>query len=143
MTDFLEVAICGNNGKAPTRGTCYSAGYDLYSTLAMQVRAGVVNKIPLGISIATPAGTYGRIAARSGLAVKYGSQVLAGVIDADYRGEVVVIMTTLIDFEIREGDRIAQLVLEKYSAADIVVKNNVSQLGVTSRGDGGFGSTGN
>jgi dUTP pyrophosphatase len=93
------------------------------------------------ISIAVPAGTYGRVAPRSGLAVKHGIDTGAGVIDADYRGPVKVVLFNLSDkdFEIKEGDRIAQLILERIASPSVVV---VKELSETARGQGGFGSTG-
>ena len=90
-----------------------------------------------------PDGYYGRIAPRSGWALKYGIDTLAGVIDSDYRGEVGVILYNTdkaIPFNIKMGDRIAQIVFEKYYTFDIEVSDEISK---TSRGDGGFGSTGN
>jgi dUTP pyrophosphatase len=89
-----------------------------------------------------PDGYYGRIAPRSGWALKYGVDTLAGVIDSDYRGEVGVILYNTdkeIPFNIKMGDRIAQIVFEKYYTFDIEVSDEISK---TSRGDGGFGSTG-
>ncbi|CAG9938409.1 unnamed protein product [Clonostachys rosea f. rosea IK726] len=93
------------------------------------------------ISIACPAGTYGRIAPRSGLASKNFIDTGAGVIDADYRGEVKVLLFNHAetDFEIKEGDRIAQLVLERIYTPDVV---EVQELEESVRGAGGFGSTG-
>jgi len=83
----------------------------------------------------------GRVAPRSGLAVKHSIHTGAGVIDADYRGEVKVVLFNFsdIDFEIKEGDRIAQLILERIYTPDVKV---VPVLETTVRGDGGFGSTG-
>lgn len=93
------------------------------------------------MAIGCPEGTYGRIAPRSGLAWKHSIDVGAGVIDADYRGNVGVILFNFSDkdFEVKKGDRIAQLILEKISYCDIV---ETSDLDDTSRGEGGFGSTG-
>lgn len=116
--------------------------------------------IATGISITTPIGTYGRVAPRSGLALKSGISTGAGVIDADYTGPVGVILFnhSEIDFEgkknilyciylflclfnpVKKGDRIAQLILERIAAsAEISV---VDELNTTERGSGGFGSTG-
>ena len=86
-------------------------------------------------------GNYGRIAPRSGLAAKNSIDVGAGVIDSDYRGEVKVLLFNFseIDFKIAEGDRIAQMIIEKYT---ITALTEVETLDDTVRGDGGFGSTG-
>jgi dUTP pyrophosphatase len=93
------------------------------------------------IKISVPNGTYGRVAPRSGLAYKHGIDTMAGVIDADYRGPVGVILANLseTDFPVKIGDRIAQLIVERVVMPDVVV---VDQLEDTVRGAGGFGSTG-
>jgi dUTP pyrophosphatase len=130
------------NAVIPTRGTPGAAGYDLYSTDGFIIMPGHRVVIPTGLAIQLPAGTYGRIAPRSGLAVKHGVDVLAGVVDPDYTGElkVVLVNTDLRRaFMIRPGYRIAQLILENYSTAEIEETPYVEQ---TERGEEGFGSTG-
>lgn len=94
-----------------------------------------------GLSIACPPGTYARIAPRSGLAVKRGIDCGAGVVDADYRGPVGVVLFNFgaEDFVVEVGDRIAQLILEKVNMAPVA---EVEELAETARGAGGFGSTG-
>ena len=91
--------------------------------------------------MAIPLGNYGRIAPRSGLAAKHMIDVGAGVIDADYRGEVKVLLFNLsdTDFQVNAEDRIAQIIIEKYTPTQIV---EVEELSETNRGEGGFGSTG-
>lgn len=93
------------------------------------------------ISIAVPAGTYGRVAPRSGLASKHSIDTGAGVIDADYRGPVKVLLFNLsdVDFKIAVGERIAQLIIERILTPEVMV---VAELEETVRGAGGFGSTG-
>ncbi|THH01882.1 hypothetical protein EW026_g916 [Hermanssonia centrifuga] len=93
------------------------------------------------ISIAVPAGTYGRVAPRSGLASKFMIDTGAGVIDADYRGIVYVLLFNLSDkdFQVEEGDRVAQLIIERIYTPDVM---EVQDLDETLRGAGGFGSTG-
>jgi len=93
------------------------------------------------ISMAVPDGTYGRIAPRSGLASKHMIDTGAGVIDADYRGQVKVLLFNHgeKDFEVKEGDRVAQLVLERIYTPEVV---EVKELEESVRGAGGFGSTG-
>ena len=97
--------------------------------------------VSTGITVVLPPGVYGRVAPRSGLAVKYGIQVGAGVIDPDYTGEVKVVRFNHgdKDFEVKKGDRIAQLVLEKCDTPPI---EEISIVEDTDRGSGGFGSTG-
>ena len=118
-----------------------SAGYDLSSCETLTIPAGKKALVKTGLQIACPEGTYGRVAPRSGLAHKHFIDVGAGVIDADYRGEVGVILFNFgeQDFEIKPGDRIAQLILEKISLSEV---EEVDDLTVTERGAGGFGSTG-
>ena len=92
-------------------------------------------------AIAVPHDCYGRIAPRSGLAHKHFIDTLAGVIDADYRGNVGVILAnhSKVDFEVKHGDRIAQLILERIYTPEVV---ECDDLDATDRGAGGFGSTG-
>jgi dUTP pyrophosphatase len=125
----------------PSRATEFSAGYDLTSVMDVYIPDRGRVAIPTGISIRTPPDTYGRIAPRSGLALRHGIDVLAGVIDHDYSGEIVVILynTSDTDYFVKKGDRIAQLILEKIATPDVAV---VLELSDTERGDGGFGSTG-
>lgn len=133
--------IAGSAGKAPTRGSEFAAGYDLYSAEDKVIPARGRTVVKTGIKIAVPAGTYGRVAPRSGLAVKHGIDTGAGVIDADYRGEVGVVLFNLsdVDFEVKTHDRVAQLVLEQIVMPEVAV---VQALDETVRGAGGYGSTG-
>ena len=93
------------------------------------------------MAFAIPVGNYGRIAPRSGLAAKHSIDVGAGVIDADYRGELKVLLFNFADkdFSINPCDRIAQMIIEKYSPTELI---EVTDLESTERGAGGFGSTG-
>ncbi|GEQ71299.1 hypothetical protein JCM33374_g4981 [Metschnikowia sp. JCM 33374] len=142
-SEELKVALLSEKATVPTKGSAFAAGYDLYASEEAIIPAQGQGMVATDVSIAVPIGTYGRVAPRSGLAVKHGISTGAGVIDADYRGEVKVVLFNhgKKDFEVKAGDRIAQLVLEKIVNADIsVVKKE--DLDVTARGDGGFGSTG-
>jgi dUTP pyrophosphatase len=128
----------------PTRANDTDAGYDLYAAVNGRIEGKNRDIINTGISIAIPEGYYGRIAPRSGLAVKNGLDVLAGVVDSGYRGEIGVVLQNLgyMDFEYSEGDRIAQLIIEK--CHDVEWEEVEAQEGLYSseRGEGGFGSTG-
>ncbi len=128
----------------PTRANDTDAGYDLYAAVNGRIEGKNRDIINTGISIAIPEGYYGRIAPRSGLAVKNGLDVLAGVVDSGYRGEIEVVLQNLgyMDFEYSEGDRIAQLIIEK--CHDVEWEEVEAQEGLYSseRGEGGFGSTG-
>lgn len=126
----------------PTRGSDYAAGYDLYAVEDVCVLNVGRALVSIGIAVSLPEGTYGRIASRSGLSLKHGIEVGAGVIDQDYRGEIKVLLYNhdVVDaFNIKAGDRIAQLVIEKCFAPLIV---EVPELYPTQRGSGGYGSTG-
>lgn len=129
----------------PTYATEQSAGMDLTAALeeAIELAPGERMLIPTGLAIALPAGYEAQVRPRSGLALKHGITVLntPGTIDADYRGEIGVILINLgqEDFTIERGMRIAQMVIAQHAT----VSWNVSEdLEDTSRGAGGFGSTG-
>ena len=129
------------SAKIPTRATDLDAGYDLYSTNDGVVPARGRKVVGTGIAIAIPPPYYGRVAPRSGLAVKKGIDVLAGVIDSGYRGEVGVVLQNLSDedFPFKKGDRVAQLILEECNTISWV---ELKELEDSVRSDGGFGSTG-
>ncbi len=129
------------NATLPTRGTKESIGLDLYSAHDLVINPGKYQLVKTGLALAVPAGYYGRIAARSGLAVKFGIDTLAGVVDSDYRGElgVVLINHGSQDFIINVGDRIAQLIIEAVAFLEPEWNNDLSD---SARGQNGFGSTG-
>lgn len=140
----LKIKKLSSNAVIPTRGTDLSVGYDLFSTVTTEIVPQNRKLISTGLLIEIPEGHYGRIAPRSGLAYKCNIDVCAGVIDPDYRGEVKVLLhnasLNMADtFRIHEGDRIAQLILERCSILPI---EEVVDTSSTERGDGGFGSTG-
>lgn len=126
----------------PVQGSALAAGWDLSSAEAKVVPARGKALVKTDLAIAIPPDCYARIAPRSGLAAKKSIDVGAGVVDADYRGPVGVILFNFgdEDFEIQVGDRIAQLILEKvHLDAELV---EVDALPATDRGEAGFGSTG-
>lgn len=137
----LQVQLLSETARAPTKGSAFAAGHDLYASRDTRIPGRGRAIVATDISISVPVGTYGRVAPRSGLAAKHGIDTLAGVIDADYRGPVGVILANLsdTDFEIKVGDRIAQLIVEKIVMPEVVV---VEKLEESVRGAGGFGSTG-
>lgn len=130
------------NAFMPEYGSDLAAGMDLKAMHDFRLEAHSRLLVKIGIAVCLPENYYGRIAPRSGLANKYGIDVLAGVIDEDYRGEVGVILynTSENTVDFKRGDRIAQMILESYSRGNI---EEVSDLSDTKRGEGGFGSTGN
>jgi dUTP pyrophosphatase len=126
----------------PTRGSDGSVGYDLYSSVDAVVPCQSGNVlVGTGIALSLPNDVYGRVAPRSGLAVKHCIDVGAGVIDPDYTGEVKVVLFNHgdKDFEVKKGDRIAQLILER---CETPMVKEIGLLEETLRGSGGFGSTG-
>ena len=125
----------------PRRATSGSAGYDLYSSADVRVPPHGRALVPTDLSFQFPEGVYGRLAPRSGLAVKFFIDVGAGVVDNDYRGLVSVLLFNFSnhDFHVRRGDRVAQVILERYVSADV---QEVVSLNSTERGASGFGSTG-
>jgi dUTP pyrophosphatase len=139
----LGIKRLSDDALVPTRGSDGAVGYDLYSTedAIVPCQAGRA-LVGTGIALVLPPGVYGRVAPRSGLAAKHCIGVGAGVIDPDYTGEVKVILFNHgeNDFEVKKGDRIAQLVLERYETPPI---EEITDVEDTERGSGGFGSTGN
>ena len=138
----INVKKLSENAIIPTQGTSFAAGYDLYAAEDAVVVCGTRKLIKTNISMEINPGYYGRIAPRSGLAYKNGIDVLAGVIDSDYRGDIGVILYNTdkdIDFTVKKGDRIAQIIFEACYTATL---NNIDTLDNTLRQTGGFGSTG-
>jgi dUTP pyrophosphatase len=149
MSDHLIVHITklknADGIRLPHYQTEHAAGVDLYAAVEGDViiDAGKWILIPTGIALAIPEGYEGQVRPRSGLALKHGIGMLngPGTIDADYRGEVGIILFNFSDkpFTVRRGDRIAQLVFAKLAKAKF---ESVEQLTETARGAGGFGHTG-
>lgn len=142
----IEVGIVNEgNCDLPEYATENSAGMDLRANLEERVVLGPMQRvlIPTGLKIALPKGLEAQVRPRSGLALKHGITVLntPGTIDADYRGEIGVILINLSDsaFEIKPGDKIAQLVIARYVTVNW---KEVDELDSTERGEGGYGHTG-
>lgn len=129
----------------PTYATPQSAGMDLRANIDAPITLRPLERrlIPTGLYIALPEGYEAQVRPRSGLALKHGLTVLnaPGTIDADYRGEIGVVLINLSqeDFVINDGERIAQMVIARHEQADFVV---VEELDKTERGEGGYGHTG-
>jgi dUTP pyrophosphatase len=129
----------------PSYSTLFSAGMDIRANISESIilRPGERKLVPTGLSIALPIGYEAQIRPRSGLALKHGISLVntPGTIDADYRGEIGVIIINFSDksFEIKDGERICQMVINKY---ETIEWENVEILSETERGSGGFGHTG-
>lgn len=142
----IEVKVInGSNYALPEYATTMSAGLDLRANIAEDITIQPLERclIPTGLKIGLPEGYEAQIRPRSGLALKHGITVLnsPGTVDADYRGEVGVILVNLSDkpFVINPGERIAQMVVAKYSQVEFTL---VETLDESERGEGGFGHTG-
>ena len=141
----MNIKFLNNLAKVPTRGSEYAAGYDLYAATdkAIDIKPHDTVKIGTGIAIELGKNTFGGIFARSGLATKKGLRPsnCVGVIDADYRGELIVAIHNDTDsiMTIEPQERIAQLIVLPFIPVDFKI---VDELSNTTRGEGGFGSTG-
>ncbi|SCU81111.1 LAMI_0B04852g1_1 [Lachancea mirantina] len=142
LSNSLKILCRSSDATVPTKGSATAAGYDIYASKPTTIPGRGQGLVSTDISFTVPVGTYGRIAPRSGLAVKHGINTGAGVIDRDYTGEVKIMLFNHSekDFEVQKGERVAQLILERIvDDAEIVV---VDSLESSLRGEGGFGSTG-
>ena len=142
----MKIKIVNQSKHAlPEYATPASAGVDLRANLetSIELKAGETTIVPTGLFMEIPVGYEAQVRPRSGLAFKYGITVLnsPGTIDADYRGEVKVLLVNLSkeDFIIEDGERIAQMVIARHEQAEWQM---VEELTTTERGSGGFGSTG-
>ena len=147
-TDTVEIKVQLNEGaRLPVYGSSQAAGADICACLGigltMTIEPHKWAMVPTGVRISLPAGYEAQVRPRSGLAAKSGISVLnsPGTVDSDYRGEIKVILINHSDvpFVIKDGDRIAQMVIARHETASFTV---VTSLDETARGEGGFGSTG-
>ena len=132
----MKIVLMSDNAIIPIRASKRSAGLDLYTSIDVNIEVGSTNKINTGICISLPENSYGSIRDKSSLAAK-GLLTLGGVIDNDYTGEIIVIMTSLIEpIKIKKGQKIAQLIVSDILYPDI---KKVKYLNETERNDKGFG----
>lgn len=139
----MKVKLLDEKAKMPVKGSKSAAGYDLCSAVSVDIPPHRTAKIRTGIAIQLPEGTFGGIYARSGLATKEGLRPAncVGIVDEDFRGEVIVALHNDSNEtrKIEEGQRVAQLIVQRHYDYPVEV---VTELDVTERGTGGFGSTG-
>ncbi len=137
----LSFVKVDNSATTPRRASFGSAGLDLASCDDVSILAQGKALVSTGIAMAIPHGHYGRIAPRSGFSYRKHTDIGAGVVDSDYRGEIKVLIFNLSaeTAEIRKGDKIAQIIIEKHSP---LVPQLVGSLDNTVRGENGFGSSG-
>lgn len=145
MEPIINIKFLNELAKLPTRGSEYAAGYDLYAATdsVIDIAPHSTVKVGTGLAIELPIGTFGGVYARSGLATKKGLRPAncVGVVDSDYRGEVIVALHNDTDemMSIEPQERIAQLIIQPFLAVHF---NNVDDLSTTVRGEDGFGSSG-
>lgn len=139
--DVLRFKQLDPRATLPTRGSSFAAGLDICSIADITIAPHQRSLARTGLAVAIPPGFYGRVAPRSGLAAKHGLDVLAGVVDSDYRGELCCVLYNTSDSVITlpSGSKICQLIVEKIVTPEAVW---AVELDETARGAGGFGSTG-
>ena len=137
----VKVSLLDPLAILPTRANEHDAGWDLYSIENIIIPAKQRKTVKTGIALEMPNNIAGLIWPRSGLSVKSGIDVLAGVVDSGYRGQIMVCLynTSDDDVEIHNGDRIAQIIFQEVPNVNIV---SVNSLGSSQRGEQGFGSSG-
>ena len=132
----MEILLMNDNAITPTRASKRSAGLDLYSSIDVYIKIGSIKKNNTGISASLPGNSYGSIRDKSSLAAK-GLLTLGGVIDNDYIGEIIIIMTSLIEpIKIKQGQKVAQLIVSNIMYPEIKL---FKFLKSTERNDKGFG----
>ena len=139
-TNNLTIVPTTPDAIIPRQATDKSAGYDLYSVTTSTIAPDSLVKFDTGIKVQLPPGTYGRIASRSGLVFKHQINVQAGISDSDYTGTLQVLLYNFgtTSYTVHKGDRIAQLILEKYASPHVTLYTEIPD---TQSGDNGFGST--
>lgn len=139
--DVLRFKQLDERAVLPSRGSSFAAGLDICSIEDLVIEPHQRAIARTGLAMAIPHGFYGRVAPRSGLAVKQGLDVLAGVIDSDYRGELCCVLYNTSDTAIAlpAGTKVCQLIIEKIITPKAVWASDLEE---TVRGAGGFGSTG-
>lgn len=138
----VRVVLLEADAKVPVRSNPSDAGADLFSTESIMIHPGERKTVGTGVSMEIPEGFYGRVAPRSGLAAKHGVDVLAGVVDSSYRGEIKVVLLNTDrhnTFHVEKGDRIAQIIFEGHFNFPLAESDSLDE---SRRGAGGFGSSG-
>jgi len=141
MQKILKVKRISEDAKMPSYAHEGDAALDLFSRAQITFKPGEKHSVPTGIAMEIPEGHAGLIWDKSGLAINQGLKTLGGVVDATYRGEVMVGMINLSNQEyvLEKGHKVAQMIIQK---VEHVIVDEVENLSDTSRGEGGFGSTG-
>jgi len=137
----VEIKKINNDAKIPVYAHEGDAGMDIYSAESVVVEAGAHVKIHTGIAMEIPSGFVGLVWDKSGISMNYGLKTLGGVIDAGYRGEVVIGVVNLSkkNYSVEKGCKIAQMLIQKVESPEV---KEVKELNNSERGEKGFGSTG-
>ena len=137
----IKVKKLKEDAKLPTHGHPGDAGMDFYSIEEIFFAPREQKRVPTGVAVEIPEGNVGLIWDKSSISFKHGLKVFGGVIDACYRGEIIMCLTNLSDkpFTLEKGHKVAQMIIQKFEHCDIV---EVEELSETIRGDGREGSTG-
>lgn len=138
---MIKIKRLTSNAKIPTLSNPNDAGLDLCTTINVDILPGCRATLPTGLAFALPVGTVGLVWPRSKLASKWGLDILAGVVDCDYRGEVMVSVINLGHkvIELRDGDKIAQMIVQEHKSGLPIVETN--DLDETVRGKAGINDT--
>lgn len=138
---MLKIKRLHKDAKIPHYAHLGDAGLDLYAADGVTIAPNERAAVSTGIAMEIPDGYVGLIWDKSGLSIKHGLKTLGGVVDSGYRGEVLVGIINLSDAEytIQKGEKVAQMIIQKKENIEV---KEVSELGETARGEGGFGSTG-
>ena len=136
-----KIKLLADDVKVPAHGRLGDAGLDLYSREEVVLKPGERHLFKLGFAIEIPSDMVALIWDRSGMATKFGIHSMAGVIDSNYRGEIGILLlnTTDQDYEFKVGDKIAQMLIQKYESTEFEI---VDELADSERGDAGFLSSG-
>ena len=141
MNTNLKVKKLTNDAKIPTQGYQGDAGWDLYASRKTIIAGNTIGKVPTGVALEIPKNYFGKLYDRSGFGSKYTLSVKAGVIDSNYRGEIIVIMANTGNYPIviEQGDKFAQIAFHLVPEFNLVETTKISS---TKRGEKGLGSTG-
>lgn len=138
---IIKVKKLKANAILPQMMRAGDAAFDLSACEDVLLKSGKTKIIPTGLALEIPVGFVGNIRDRSGMSAKHALHTLAGIIDSNYRGEIGIVMTNLsqVDYQIKVGDRVAQMLIQKIEIADF---EEVAELSDTNRGENGFNSSG-
>lgn len=138
---IIKIKKLNPEAKLPSYAHRGDAGLDLFAIEEVAIESGEIVRIKTGVALELPAGYVGLIWDKSGLAANYGLKTMAGVFDAGYRGELQIVLTNLSDktYVVKKHDKVAQMLIQAVELPDLV---EVDELSDSSRGEGGFGSTG-